>query len=67
MRRFFAVLTACLLLLTALPFVGAAASDGLFTAVEIEYIIDETGTAQVSMDLELELYDDADEIVLAGL
>jgi len=65
MRRFFAVLTACLLLLTAVPFAGAAASDGVFTAVEIEYTIDDTGTAQVSMELELTLYDDADEIVLA--
>ena len=65
MRRFFAGLTAFVLLLTALPHAGAAASDGLFTAVEIEYIIDETGTAQVSMDLELELYDDADALVLA--
>lgn len=64
MKRFFAAMTACLLLLTAVFSASAAADSGVFSSVEIEYVLDDAGTAQVTVDLELVLREDLEELVL---
>lgn len=64
MKRFFAVLTALLILLTALPFANASGTEATIKNAKIEYVLSDHGTADAVMELTLILPADASEAEL---